>query len=575
VRISAAVAAIVLVLVVVVVPQNLGAQLEPRISLSSSDHDLSGVPGGLLLSPDNVTPVNPVRNLFPAQVYPNDTFDVWVNWTLTENVSGIGLIDNTSVTNATGSRFYWDSVVSVGNGTPAPNKMVTYGGGNTSVEYDWEITIPANTSMWVHYRVTVPSNTTPGIYSMTVCPDGADDVTGWTAWLEYYVGEDAYVECINGSYQVTVLPPPSPVNRSLPPVVHCGDFDVIVNWSYPVDNRNGVGFTDLAPDIPANWTVTADPANCTPLPSFNKTTGNKIEYAWNGRYNASTDFTIRYKVTVPGNTSAGNYTFPYNDCSRSWLEYYVGEGGPYKSCTVGNDTVNVAGYNLTVNITGQGNVTINGTTPPSYPNTTTWNCGAVVNLTATPDTGYTFVNWTGNVSTIANTSAATTTITMTGDYSLLATFKSAPAGGGGGGGGAAPPPPPPPCCACDVNCDGFYNALDVSKEHRIVLLLDAPTNGSDCTRDGVVDARDVTGVKRAILWICCGPCDPNCDGSIDARDLTKMHRIIAGIDTATPGADCNGDGKVDARDLTAIKQIVVEVQAQPQPVTVPPCRCYK
>ena len=115
----------------------------------------------------------------------------------------------------------------------------------------------------------------------------------------------------------------------------------------------------------------------------------------------------------------------------------------------------------------------------------------------------------------------------------------------------------------------------MSKEHRIVLLLDAPTNGSDCTQDGVIDARDVTGVKRAILWICCGPCDPNCDGSIDARDVTKMHRIIAGIDTATPGADCNGDGKVDARDLVAIKQIVVEVQAQPQPVTVPPCRCFK
>jgi hypothetical protein len=48
--------------------------------------------------------------------------------------------------------------------------------------------------------------------------------------------------------------------------------------------------------------------------------------------------------------------------------------------------------------------------------------GKVVNLVATPDEGYRFVNWTGNVSTIANVTAAATNITMDGDYSITANF---------------------------------------------------------------------------------------------------------------------------------------------------------
>ena len=45
-----------------------------------------------------------------------------------------------------------------------------------------------------------------------------------------------------------------------------------------------------------------------------------------------------------------------------------------------------------------------------------------VNLVATPESGYRFVNWTGDVGTIADVNAATTTITMIGDYSITANF---------------------------------------------------------------------------------------------------------------------------------------------------------
>ena len=52
----------------------------------------------------------------------------------------------------------------------------------------------------------------------------------------------------------------------------------------------------------------------------------------------------------------------------------------------------------------------------------------VVNLVATPSNGYQFVNWTGNVGTIANVNAAITTITLNGDYSITANFEAIPAG---------------------------------------------------------------------------------------------------------------------------------------------------
>lgn len=48
--------------------------------------------------------------------------------------------------------------------------------------------------------------------------------------------------------------------------------------------------------------------------------------------------------------------------------------------------------------------------------------GTVVNLVATPASGYRFVNWTGDVGTVANVNAATTTLTMQADYEITARF---------------------------------------------------------------------------------------------------------------------------------------------------------
>jgi alpha-tubulin suppressor-like RCC1 family protein len=73
-------------------------------------------------------------------------------------------------------------------------------------------------------------------------------------------------------------------------------------------------------------------------------------------------------------------------------------------------------YNLIIASTDGGSVITPGE------GTSTYDEGAVVNLVATPDPGYRFVNWTGNVSTIGDVDNATTTIVMNDTYSIIGNF---------------------------------------------------------------------------------------------------------------------------------------------------------
>jgi len=73
-------------------------------------------------------------------------------------------------------------------------------------------------------------------------------------------------------------------------------------------------------------------------------------------------------------------------------------------------------YDLTIASTAGGSVT----TPPE--GTHTYDEGEVVDLVAEPEDGYQFINWTGDVGTIADVNAANTTITMNDDYTITANF---------------------------------------------------------------------------------------------------------------------------------------------------------
>jgi len=77
-------------------------------------------------------------------------------------------------------------------------------------------------------------------------------------------------------------------------------------------------------------------------------------------------------------------------------------------------------YNLAINSTAGGEVIVPGEGGFAY------DTGAVIDLEATPDAGYEFVSWSGDVDTIADVAAAETTITVDGDYSVMASFEEIP-----------------------------------------------------------------------------------------------------------------------------------------------------
>ncbi len=74
-------------------------------------------------------------------------------------------------------------------------------------------------------------------------------------------------------------------------------------------------------------------------------------------------------------------------------------------------------YRLTISSTEGGEVVDPGEA------TFTYDEGEVVNLVAEAEEGYRFVNWSGDVDTIADVEDATTTVTIEGDYSITASFE--------------------------------------------------------------------------------------------------------------------------------------------------------
>jgi hypothetical protein len=75
-------------------------------------------------------------------------------------------------------------------------------------------------------------------------------------------------------------------------------------------------------------------------------------------------------------------------------------------------------HSLSISSTEGGSVTV-----PGEGVFTLYSEGAVVNLVAAPDAGYHFVNWTGDVGTIADVEDATTTITMHSTCVITAHFE--------------------------------------------------------------------------------------------------------------------------------------------------------
>ena len=249
------------------------------------------------------------------------------------------------------------------------------------------------------------------VVNITATPDNAN----WT--FVNWTGDVSTIWDVNSSftyitmyddYSIVANFVPCPnVSRDMPDKVVRGQtFNVTVNWTPPGDNFNGIGFTDL---VPAGLNVAVNGSWCTPAADLDKLTGNKVEYSWNGSYNASTPFTAVYQVTVPPNAAAGNYTFPYGNCSLSWLEFFIGGNGPYKACTVGKNVTEVVEgeiAGLVYQVAGQTSPNLR-TLALRGVNVTLWNETALINWTlSNPDGSY-------NI-----------TVPTTGSYTLNATLAN-------------------------------------------------------------------------------------------------------------------------------------------------------
>jgi Leucine-rich repeat (LRR) protein len=170
----------------------------------------------------------------------------------------------------------------------------------------------------------------------------------------------------------------------------------------------------------------------------------------NGNYSITANFAVippvQYSLTISSTaggwvTTPGQGTFTYN--AGTVVNLVASPLGGYRFVNwTGNvgTIANVNGASTTIAMNGNYSITANFAEIPEYDltissttggsvispgeGTFTYDAGTVVSLAATPAGGYAFVNWTGNVGTIANVNAAYTTITMSGNYSITANFEA-------------------------------------------------------------------------------------------------------------------------------------------------------
>jgi hypothetical protein len=198
---------------------------------------------------------------------------------------------------------------------------------------------PAAPPAWVSFDKTHGSLGISGSEVLTATASSSGLAVGnYTGSFDISAAGSIQVKTVNVS--LVVLPATTiDVIRNLPAdaldldAEYPGDtFDVWVNFTAPIDNFNAIGLTDLAP---AGWAVQTNTAWCDPVASWTKGEGNKAEYSWSGPYANGVVFHAMYKVTIPATAANGLNTWPNNDGSKAWAEYWFGAQGPYMSAVTG------------------------------------------------------------------------------------------------------------------------------------------------------------------------------------------------------------------------------------------------
>ena len=92
------------------------------------------------------------------------------------------------------------------------------------------------------------------------------------------------------------------------------------------------------------------------------------------------------------------------------------------SITANFEPIPAGQFALTTSSTVGGSVTVPGEGVFIY------DAGTEVSLVATPDSGYYFADWSGDVGTVDNVNSPSTTISIEDSYSITANFEQIPAG---------------------------------------------------------------------------------------------------------------------------------------------------
>ena len=170
--------------------------------------------------------------------------------------------------------------------------------------------------------------------------------------------------------------------------------------------------------------------------------------------------------------------------------------------------------------------------------TFTRDAGTVVNLVAEAEEGYYFVKWTGDVDTIADVNAATTTITMNGDYTITANFA-----------------PYTPMVAA-----GDRHTVGLKSDGRVVAV--GSNQYAQCNVDEWVNIKQVVagayhtvGLKYTGTLIARGT---NQDGQLGVGSWDNIMRVAAGyfhtvavdFDGRAVAVGLNDDGQCDVATWT-------------------------
>jgi uncharacterized repeat protein (TIGR02543 family) len=190
-----------------------------------------------------------------------------------------------------------------------------------------------------------------------------------------------------------------------------------VDWTGDVETIADVSAASTTTTMNGNYTITANFA-VIPLTHYDltlsSTAGGSVTAPGGGTFTYDAGIVVNLVATTEEGYRFVNWTGDVSTVANlNTATTTVTMNGNYYIMASFEE---IQQYGLTISSTAGGSVT----TPAE--GTSTYDEGTVVNLVATPASGYRFVNWTGNVGTVANVNSASTTITMHGYYSVTANF---------------------------------------------------------------------------------------------------------------------------------------------------------